>query len=282
MGGQHALLINVVAMAINHVVGCLPTYDQVGILAPILLVSCAACRAFSGRLIHDVDHLSLRTAPSRKRGWMTMWGLWGSVAGMPSPRHRAVPGPWIEPRTALRLGWRIAFALGSVITLVIAAAQPSPDAIRRTTQQAALKRAGDASIASTRVLLLNVASSVSFYLLFVYVVSDPGMIVVSHRLNLNTKVMGLLLILYPISAADRRSSRPKTDVHPGLRLACTGSLARAQSAAEPRSLDDLARELGLVMAVAILAGAKNAANVELMPQAIRNTGLALAFNLAEG
>ena len=36
------------------------------------------------------------------------------------------------------------------------------------------------------------------------------------------------------------------------------------------------------MAVAILAGAKNAANVELMPQAIRNTGLALAFNLAEG
>ncbi|MFL0773317.1 MAG: MFS transporter, partial [Prochlorococcus sp.] len=40
--------------------------------------------------------------------------------------------------------------------------------------------------------------------------------------------------------------------------------------------------LGLMVAVALLAGAKNAANVELMPAPVRCTGLALAFNAAEG
>ena len=34
--------------------------------------------------------------------------------------------------------------------------------------------------------------------------------------------------------------------------------------------------------MALLAGGKNPANVELMPAAVRCTGLALAFNLAEG
>ena len=34
--------------------------------------------------------------------------------------------------------------------------------------------------------------------------------------------------------------------------------------------------------VALLAGGKNPANVELMPAAVRCTGLAVAFNVAEG
>ena len=37
-----------------------------------------------------------------------------------------------------------------------------------------------------------------------------------------------------------------------------------------------------MITVAILAGGKNPANVELMPIAVRCTGLALAFNIAEG
>ncbi|EAQ68017.1 putative membrane protein [Synechococcus sp. RS9909] len=41
-------------------------------------------------------------------------------------------------------------------------------------------------------------------------------------------------------------------------------------------------ELGLTVAIALLAGGKNPANVELMPAAVRCTGLAVAFNLAEG
>ena len=42
-------------------------------------------------------------------------------------------------------------------------------------------------------------------------------------------------------------------------------------------------ELGLTVAKrAWLAGGKNPANVELMPAAVRCTGLAVAFNLAEG
>ena len=61
----------------------LPTYDQVGILAPILLVILRLMQGHSagGEYTTSIIYLCER-APSRKRGWMAMWGLWGSVAGM--------------------------------------------------------------------------------------------------------------------------------------------------------------------------------------------------------
>ena len=81
MGSQRALLISMVAMAIPTTgMAALPTYNQVGILAPILLVMLRLMQGLSagGEYTTSIIYLSER-APSRKRGWMAMWGLWGAV-----------------------------------------------------------------------------------------------------------------------------------------------------------------------------------------------------------
>ena len=90
------------------------------------------------------------------------------------------------------------------------------------------------------------------------------------------------MILYPIAAwiSDRVGRKPLFVIGSGwLVLGAWPIFTLLQS----DSLNNILRgEVGLVMAVAILAGAKNPANVELIPGEVRNTGLALAFNVAEG
>ena len=290
MGSQHALLISVVAMAIpTTLMAALPTYDQVGILAPILLVILRLMQGHSagGEYTTSIIYLCER-APSRKRGWMAMWGLWGSVAGMLLASALGdCLARGLSPEQLHAWGWRIAFALGSVIALVgvllrnhLRPMQSAEPPSRQPLRELVMHRS-----ALLRVLLLNVASSVSFYLLFVYVVSDLESIdklSSATALNLNTKVMGLLLILYPISAliGDRVGRKPMFILGSGWLVLGAWPVLHLLQSHDPSTI--WRGELGLVMAVAILAGAKNAANVELMPQAIRNTGLALAFNLAEG
>ena len=136
-----------------------------------------------------------------------------------------------------------------------------------------------------RVLLLNVASSVAFYTAFVYVISylqtEAGQSE-SYALALITRVMGLLLIFYPIAAwiSDRLGRRPLLITGSLLLLLAGLPIFQLLHSGTPALITR--GEILLMLAVALLAGAKNPANVELMPQAVRCTGLALAFNIAEG
>ena len=290
LGSQHALLISVVAMAIpTSLMAILPTYQQVGLMAPILLIMLRLLQGVSagGEYTTSIVYLC-EQAPSRHRGWMAMWGLWGSVAGMllASAMGDGL-AHMLSAEQLHRWGWRIAYAFGSVIALMgvllrqrLNASQPDASSPQQSWRLLIRHRSD-----LVRVLLLNVASSVSFYVLFVYVVSDLESIdklASATTLNLNTRVMALLLILYPLAALIGDRIGRKTMFIIGAGWLVLG----AWPVMELLQTDHVSMiwrgELGLVVAVATLAGAKNAANVELMPQTIRNTGLALSFNLAEG
>ena len=92
----------------------------------------------------------------------------------------------------------------------------------------------------------------------------------------------MLLLFYPISAwlSDRIGRKPMFIIGAGWLL--IGSWPIFQLLQSANTANIFRGELGLMVAVALLAGAKNAANVELMPASVRCTGLALAFNIAEG
>ena len=289
VGRPQALTISVMAMAMATVLmAILPTYQQVGLWAPAALVVLRMIQGLSagGEYTTSIVFLA-EHAPPNRRGLVTIWGLWGSVLGMLlGSAAGALLSNSLSSAQMQSWGWRVPFALGLLVALTGLAlrrglaSDPPPAAASRPLQ--ALSRHGGAVV---RVLLLNVASSVAFYTAFVYVISyiqtESGQSE-SLALGLISRVMGLLLIFYPIAAwiSDRLGRRP---------LLITGSLFLVLAGLPIFQLLHSGNptlitrgEILLMLAVALLAGAKNPANVELMPQAVRCTGLALAFNIAEG
>ena len=289
VGRPQALTISVMAMAMATVLmAILPTYQQVGLWAPAALVVLRMIQGLSagGEYTTSIVFLA-EHAPPNRRGLVTIWGLWGSVLGMLlGSAAGALLSNSLSSAQMQSWGWRVPFALGLLVALTGLAlrrglASDAPPAAASRPLQA-LSRHGGAVV---RVLLLNVASSVAFYTAFVYVISyiqtESGQSE-SLALGLISRVMGLLLIFYPIAAwiSDRLGRRP---------LLITGSLFLVLAGLPIFELLQSGNptlisrgEILLMLAVALLAGAKNPANVELMPQAVRCTGLALAFNIAEG
>ena len=284
VGRRKALQLSVMAMAIPTVLmGLLPTHRQIGIAAPIIVVLLRLIQGVSvgGEYTSSVIFLTER-APDRKRGVFAIWGLWGSVAGM-------LLGSGIGDLLAHTLsaeqleqwGWRIPFLFGALVALtgVLLRHGIGSDGVESTSEAPVRETFGRYRLQVLRVMALNIGSSVGYYAAFVYAVSyleDIDHFSQSSSLSLNTSVMVVLLVLFPIAAwmSDRIGRKPMLIT--GASLLCFGLL----HSGDPQQV--WRGELGLTLAVALLAGGKNPANVELMPAAVRCTGLAVAFNVAEG
>ena len=125
-----------------------------------------------------------------------------------------------------------------------------------------------------RVLLLNIGECVGFYAAFVYVIyyiqTEAGQSQ-DFAFPLNTRVMALLLLFYPIMAwiSDRVGRRPLLII--GSLLLILGGITIFMLLHSGNAVLISRGEVMLMLTLALLAGAKNPANVELMPQAIRCT-----------
>ena len=288
VGRRQALTLSVMAMALATVsMAILPTYQQVGLWAPIALVLLRILQGLSagGEYTTSIVFLA-EHAPANRRGLVTIWGLWGSVLGM---LLGSAAGTLLTSNlSAAQMhswGWRFPLPRGcwwpSRVWLAsrLHGETPAATAARPPAGLSSPPRrsaAGSAAQCRQQRRLLH------------------GLRLRDHPhpkrsraerkrcLALNTRVMGLLLIFYPIAAwiSDRLGRRP---------LLITGSLFLLLAGLPIFELLHSGNptwitrgEVLLMLAVALLAGAKNPANVELMPQAVRCTGLALAFNVAEG
>ena len=289
VGRRQALTLSVMAMALATVLmAILPTYQQVGLWAPVALVLLRILQGLSagGEYTTSIVFLA-EHAPANRRGLVTIWGLWGSVLGMLlGSAAGTLLSSSLSAAQMHSWGWRLPFALGLMVALTGFVLRrglnsETPPAAGSRPVQALAHHSG----AVLRVLLLNVASSVAFYTAFVYVItyiqSEAGQSE-SVALALNTRVMGLLLIFYPIAAwvSDRLGRKPLLIAGSLLLLLAGLPIFELLHSGNPTWISR--GEMLLMLAVALLAGAKNPANVELMPQAVRCTGLALAFNVAEG
>lgn len=290
VGQAAALRFSVLGMAFSTVLmACLPTYSQIGLLAPAALLLLRLLQGLSagGEYTTSVVFLA-EHAPPRHRGLMTIWGLWGSVLGMlMGSAAGAVLTSQLSHLQVISWGWRIPFACGILVALVglLLRRNLDSDAAPNNAPKPLRDCLGLHRGAVLRVLLLNIASSVGFYMAFVYVVTyihTVGHQSETYALQLNTQVMGQLLIFYPICAwiSDRIGRRAMLIA--GAALLCLGSVPVFHLLQSDSSELIERGEIFLMITVAILAGGKNPANVELMPIAVRCTGLALAFNIAEG
>src|SRR5690242_5179384 len=101
-------------------VGLLPSYDAVGILAPILLVILRLIQGFAvGGEISGASAMILEHSPFGKRGYYTSFTLQGVQAGQIFAAAIFLPLSAILPTEAFQTwGWRIPFFLSAIVVFI--------------------------------------------------------------------------------------------------------------------------------------------------------------------
>ncbi|WP_436975710.1 MFS transporter [Nonomuraea angiospora] len=119
--GRKKVLVSTLVMmgASTFLVGCLPTYDQVGVLAPVLLVVLRLLQGFSvsGEQA-GANSMTLEHAPETRRAYYTSFTLNGTQAGQIIATAIFLPIAALPEDQLLTWGWRVPFWLSIVVAAV--------------------------------------------------------------------------------------------------------------------------------------------------------------------
>ncbi|WP_233188918.1 MFS transporter [Subtercola sp. Z020] len=120
VGRKSMLIYSLVGMgAATVAIGLLPSYAQVGVLAPILLVVFRLIQGFAvggewgGAVLMSVEH-----SPENKRGLAGSWTQAGSPAGLVLATIAFGAFASLPQEQFLSWGWRIPFLLSAVLVIV--------------------------------------------------------------------------------------------------------------------------------------------------------------------
>jgi MFS family permease len=119
-GRKTVLLVCMFLMGVSTMlVGLLPTYEQVGILAPVLLVALRLVQGFAvAGEISGASSMILEHAPFGRRGYYASFSLQGVQAGQILAAAVFLPLAYYLPPTAFNAwGWRIPFLLSVVVII---------------------------------------------------------------------------------------------------------------------------------------------------------------------
>ena len=120
-GRKRVLIVCMFLMGLSTVaVGLLPTYDQVGLLAPVLLVVLRLIQGFAvAGEISGASSMILEHAPFGRRGFFSSFTLQGVQAGQILAAAVFLPLAHYMPEAAFNsYGWRIPFLLSFLVIVV--------------------------------------------------------------------------------------------------------------------------------------------------------------------
>src|SRR3954466_1734807 len=118
LGRKYVLILCMFLMGFSTIaVGLLPTYEQVGLLAPALLVICRLVQGFAvAGEIAGASSMTLEHAPFGRRGFFTSFTLQGVQAGQIMAAAVFLPLAAFMPAEQFNSwGWRIPFVLSIVV-----------------------------------------------------------------------------------------------------------------------------------------------------------------------
>ena len=120
IGRKTALMITLVVMGISSItIGLLPTYEQIGVTATVLLLVCRIAQGFSaGAEAAGASTMTMEHSPEGKRGFFTSSVMMGCSAGNVLAALVMVPVMMMPEEAMLAWGWRIPFLLSAVVLAV--------------------------------------------------------------------------------------------------------------------------------------------------------------------
>jgi len=295
IGRRNALAWSVLLMAIpTCLVGVLPTYEMIGVAAPMVLTLCRFLQGlsvggeFTGSVTFLVEH-----AARPQRGYVGSWAGFSAQMG-------ALLGSGVGALTAVTLtndalhqwGWRIPFFLGGLIALVgwylRTKAKESP-AFEQLRQTGALSTSPLRDvIADHRLPLIQLIGlvwlhGVAFYLLYVYLTTYLATVTTAPLgtvLMLNTGCMTLLALLIPAAGrlSDTVGQKPLLIIGAGgLAILSYPLFLWLTSGDLPYMITG---HILLTVLVSCYMGPFFAAIADLFPARQRYTGLSLGYNIA--
>ncbi|MEW1947866.1 MFS transporter [Pseudarthrobacter sp902506025] len=119
-GRKRALILTLALMgAATFLIGCLPTYDQIGVFAPIMLVVLRLLQGFSaGGELAGASSLTMEHAPEGKRGFLSSFSLVGVGIGMLLANLVMIPVTALPNEALYSWGWRVPFLLSVIVFAV--------------------------------------------------------------------------------------------------------------------------------------------------------------------
>ncbi|MDQ6733031.1 MAG: MFS transporter, partial [Nitrospirota bacterium] len=294
-GRREALAWSVILMAIPTViVGLLPTYETIGIAAPLALTLCRFLQGLSvgGEFTGSVTFLVEHAAPTQ-RGYIGSWaGFSAQVGALLGSGVGAFVASNMTDEALHLWGWRIPFLLGSLIAVV---GWYLRTRIHESPAFEQARRAGALSaspirevfthqrIAVAKVIGLVWLHGVGFYLLFVYLttyLSAVTTVPLATVLTINTACMLLLAVLIPLMGrlSDAVGQKPLLLIGAaGLAITAYPSFIWLTSEHLPRLW---AAYVSLTVLMSCYLGPFFAMVVTLFPTAQRYTGLSAGYNIA--
>ncbi|MEU5629787.1 MFS transporter [Streptomyces tendae] len=119
-GRKKIMVFTLILMGVStFLIGCLPTRDQVGTLAPVLLVVCRVLQGISAAGEQaSANSMTLEHAPPHKRGFFTSFTLSGTQGGQLLATLVFLPVAALPEDQLLAWGWRVPFWLSVVVAAV--------------------------------------------------------------------------------------------------------------------------------------------------------------------
>ncbi len=294
-GRRSALSWSIILMAIpTCLLGLLPTYAQIGLLAPIALTVLRFIQGFSvgGEFTGSVTFLIEHAAPNQ-RGYIGSWaGFSAQIGALSGSGIGAVASASFSQETLHDWGWRIPFLAGSVIALVgwyLRRHLPESPAFEQLQQSGVVSSTPIHDFArQNRTPLLQVIGlvllhGVGFYIFFVYLptyvtkVSDLSM---KTALTINTVCMAVMAMLIPIMGKLADRVGPRRVLAAGAMGLALGTVPFFTWFSSGDVVSVALAQLAVTVFVAAYMGPFFAIVAMLFPVAHRYTGLSISYNMA--
>ncbi|HMG46092.1 MAG TPA: MFS transporter [Allosphingosinicella sp.] len=295
IGRKRLLMLSLVLMGVATVlIGVLPTYAQIGVWAPALLIALRLVQGFAvggewgGAVLMAAEH-----GDAARRGFWASWPQAGVPGGnLLATGMLALMAAIQSDADFLAWGWRIPFLVSAVLVAVgwyirnrVGESRVFADALAETEAPPTLPAIDVVRERPGAILLgagLRLGENISYYILTV--VSLTFLVDVFHRsrgLALNALLIGaaVQLVAIPLFArlSDRIGRRP-VYAFGGFGLAAWSFLLFPLLASGDQARIALALVVGLTLHGAMY-GPQAAMIVELFPTRIRYSGVSIAYQL---
>jgi MHS family proline/betaine transporter-like MFS transporter len=275
-------------------IGLLPTYGQVGVVAPILLVIVRLLQGLSaggewgGSTAYIVEF-----APDTKRGYIGSWQQVSVGSGfLLGSLSAALLTQVLTHDDLVAWGWRIPFILGIVVGVVGAYLRWG---LEDTPKYTAIEAKGEVSHAplsealtkypreTLTVFGLTLHNTVAYYIPIIYMTSyivSVAKLTPSSALWIGTTCLAVFVVLIPIWGAlsDRIGRKPLLLLSSGGYIVLSYPLFMMASSGSTTLA--LIAQLTMIVFLSFFSGACPAAYSEIFPTRVRYTALSIGYNIA--